>query len=102
MSQALPEEAVSSTVWSLSPSQIVLDWLAAFIPLPNLSLPPQLQKILAQMQGTLVNSQRQLSLVKAQVQAKDKEATMLGLTSKELDDQSKDGDISFYKGVGKM
>lgn len=54
------------------------------------------------MQGTLVNSQRQLSLVKAQVQAKDKEATMLGLTSKELDDQSKDGDISFYKGVGKM
>lgn len=61
-----------------------------------------LQKILAQMQSTLINSSRQLSMVKAQVQAKDKEATMLNLTSKELDEQGKDGNVSFYKGVGKM
>ncbi|KAK4689859.1 prefoldin subunit 1, partial [Tremellales sp. Uapishka_1] len=61
-----------------------------------------LRKILQQIQSQAVQSQRSLSLVKAQIQSKEKERRILQLTIKELDTVPQDEDANMYKGVGKM
>ncbi|WWC95658.1 hypothetical protein V866_002523 [Kwoniella sp. B9012] len=59
-----------------------------------------LRKILTQIQQQAIQSQKQLSIVRAQIQSKEKEKKILSLTVRELDTVPRDGVM--YKGVGKM
>lgn len=59
-----------------------------------------LDQILLQIQQTAVQSQRSLSLTRAQVSTKERERKILQLTINEV--QSMEGDVNMYKGVGKM
>ncbi|WVW87098.1 hypothetical protein I302_109155 [Kwoniella bestiolae CBS 10118] len=61
-----------------------------------------LRKILTQIQQQAIQSQKQLSLVRAQIQSKEKEKKILSLTVRELDNVPRDGSGAMYKGVGKM
>ncbi|WWD04427.1 hypothetical protein V865_002496 [Kwoniella europaea PYCC6329] len=56
--------------------------------------------ILTQIQQQAIQSQKQLSIVRAQIQSKEKEKKILSLTVRELDTVPRDGVM--YKGVGKM
>jgi hypothetical protein len=50
-----------------------------------------------------VASQRALSLVRAQIQSKEKERKILSLTMREINAIPKDdSEVKLYKGVGKM
>ncbi|ORY34589.1 Prefoldin [Naematelia encephala] len=60
-----------------------------------------LHKILQQIQTQAVNSQRALSVVRSQMQSKEKERKILQLTMRELETVPKDED-RMYRGVGKM
>ncbi|WWC73856.1 uncharacterized protein I206_107828 [Kwoniella pini CBS 10737] len=60
-----------------------------------------LRKILTQIQQQAILSQKQLSLVKAQIQSKEKEKKILTLTVRELNYIPKEHE-GLYKGVGKM
>ncbi|KAK6908626.1 prefoldin subunit 1 [Kwoniella mangroviensis CBS 10435] len=59
-----------------------------------------LRKILTQIQQQAIQSQKQLSIVRAQIQSKEKEKKILSLTVRELDTVPRNGVM--YKGVGKM
>ncbi|KAF8529195.1 Prefoldin [Hysterangium stoloniferum] len=59
-----------------------------------------LRKILLQIQQTAVQSQRALSITRAQVTSKERERKILQLTIDEI--HSMEGDVNMYKGVGKM
>ncbi|WVF68319.1 hypothetical protein IAT40_003084 [Kwoniella sp. CBS 6097] len=61
-----------------------------------------LRKILTQIQQQAVTSQKQLSIVKAQIASKEKERKILSLTVRELGTVPTDGQSTMYKGVGKM
>ncbi|WWC92634.1 uncharacterized protein L201_007593 [Kwoniella dendrophila CBS 6074] len=61
-----------------------------------------LRKILTQIQQQAITSQKQLSIVKAQIQSKEKEKKILNLTVRELNTVPKDESSTMYKGVGKM
>ncbi|WVR07912.1 hypothetical protein IAU60_004955 [Kwoniella sp. DSM 27419] len=60
-----------------------------------------LRKILTQIQQQAITSQKQLSLVRAQIASKEKERKILTLTVRELGTVPKE-DSKMYKGVGKM
>ncbi|KIJ56864.1 hypothetical protein M422DRAFT_23000 [Sphaerobolus stellatus SS14] len=59
-----------------------------------------LRKILMQIQQTAVQSQRALSVTRAQSTSKERERRILQLTIDEIG--SIEGDVKMYKGVGKM
>ncbi|KAF8591585.1 Prefoldin [Ramaria rubella] len=59
-----------------------------------------LVKILLQIQQTAVQSQRALSVTRAQASAKERECRILQLTIDEI--HSIEGDVNMYRGVGKM
>ncbi|WOO82143.1 Prefoldin subunit 1 [Vanrija pseudolonga] len=61
--------------------------------------PPQ---ILQQIQTQAVTAQRQHSLVRAQIQSKEKERKILDLTVRELATVPKSDDTRMFRGVGKM
>ncbi|KAF1357055.1 Prefoldin [Delphinella strobiligena] len=66
-----------------------------------MSIPPEaLQKLLSEIEQKAAFSQQQISIVKSQMAAKNRETRMLQLTSVELDSLPKDANI--YEGVGKM
>lgn len=81
-----------------------------FILTPSLrlitTLVPSTQQVLQQIQIQLVRSRKDLSLVTAQIQAKEKERRILQLTSRELgsvpEREEKGDEVKMYKGVGKM
>lgn len=58
-------------------------------------------QILQQIQTQAVTAQRQHSLVRAQIQSKEKERKILDLTVRELATVPK-GDTRMFRGVGKM
>ncbi|GMK56570.1 hypothetical protein CspeluHIS016_0304100 [Cutaneotrichosporon spelunceum] len=60
-----------------------------------------LKRILQQIQTQAVSSQRQLGVVRAQTQAKEKERRILELTMRELDTVPA-GEGRMFRGVGKM
>ncbi|WWC66049.1 uncharacterized protein I303_108671 [Kwoniella dejecticola CBS 10117] len=60
-----------------------------------------LRKILTQIQQQAITSQKQLSIVRAQIQSKEKDKKILTLTVRELGYVPKEHD-GLYKGVGKM
>ncbi|KAL1412587.1 hypothetical protein Q8F55_000334 [Vanrija albida] len=60
-----------------------------------------LRKILQQIQTQAVTAQRQHSLVRAQIQSKEKERKILDLTVRELATVPQ-GDTRMFRGVGKM
>ncbi|KZS93541.1 Prefoldin [Sistotremastrum niveocremeum HHB9708] len=59
-----------------------------------------LRKILVQIQQTAVQSQRALSLTRAQVASKERERRVLQLTISEINSTGQE--VNLYKGVGKM
>ncbi|EIW71349.1 prefoldin subunit 1 [Tremella mesenterica] len=59
-----------------------------------------LRKILEQIHSQAINSQRNLSVARAQIQSKEKERRILQLTMKELATVPEPSKM--YKGVGKM
>ncbi|PWN37219.1 uncharacterized protein FA14DRAFT_152624 [Meira miltonrushii] len=63
-----------------------------------------LHKIIQQIQTQLVNSSRQLSMVKAQLQGHEQGKRRLELTRQQLDQETKQGgaDVRLWQGVGKM
>ncbi|WRT69863.1 uncharacterized protein IL334_006854 [Kwoniella shivajii] len=61
-----------------------------------------LRKILQQIQQQAISSQKQLSIVRAQIQSKEKERKILALTTRELGHVPRDDSSTMYKGVGKM
>ncbi|KAL7414106.1 Prefoldin [Mrakia frigida] len=61
-----------------------------------------IQRIFQQIQGQLQRSQKDLSLVRAQLAGKDREKRVLELTAKQLDQVPKEEGAKMYRGVGKM
>ncbi|KAK8849805.1 hypothetical protein IAR55_005141 [Kwoniella newhampshirensis] len=61
-----------------------------------------LRKILVQIQNQAITSQKQLSLVRAQIASKEKERKILTLTVRELATVPNDKENKMYRGVGKM
>ncbi|KAF8487580.1 Prefoldin [Gautieria morchelliformis] len=59
-----------------------------------------LRKILLQIQQTAVQSQRALSVTRAQASARERERRILQLTIDEI--RAIEGNVNMYKGVGKM
>lgn len=57
-------------------------------------------QLLSEIEQKAAFSQQQISIVKSQMAAKNRETRMLQLTSVELDSLPKDANI--YEGVGKM
>ncbi|ODM22703.1 hypothetical protein SI65_00292 [Aspergillus cristatus] len=66
-----------------------------------MSIPNEaLQKLLQEIEAQAITSQQQLNITKAQITAKQKNARLLELTSKELSSLPKETKV--YEGVGKM
>lgn len=61
---------------------------------------PYLPQVLQQIQAQVVSSQRQLGMVRVQVQGREREKRMHELTLKQL--QEVQPDTNLYRGVGKM
>ncbi|WVQ84795.1 hypothetical protein IAT38_006952 [Cryptococcus sp. DSM 104549] len=65
-----------------------------------------LRKILVQIQNQAITSQKQLSVVRNQINSKEKERRILSLTVRELGavpaGETESGGGRMYKGVGKM
>ncbi|ORX37552.1 Prefoldin [Kockovaella imperatae] len=59
-----------------------------------------LRRILQQIEGQAVSATRSLSVVRAQIQSRERERKILTLTQRELADVP--GECKMYKGVGKM
>jgi prefoldin subunit 1 len=85
MSQ-LPDDTLRKVRDSCSPLKGVLTTVVA--------------KILLQIQQTAVQSQRALSVTRAQASAKERERRILQLTIDEI--HGIEGNVNMYKGVGKM
>ncbi|PWN89094.1 Prefoldin [Acaromyces ingoldii] len=58
-----------------------------------------LHKVLQQIQAQVINSSRQLNMVRAQMQGCETARKRCEFTIKQLDDE---GDVPMYQGVGKM
>ncbi|KAL8795229.1 MAG: hypothetical protein Q9195_002240 [Heterodermia aff. obscurata] len=66
-----------------------------------MSIPNEaLQKLVQEIESQALSAQREISIVKAAVSAKQRDIRMLELTSNEVKQLSKD--VKVYEGVGKM
>ncbi|CED82224.1 Prefoldin beta-like [Phaffia rhodozyma] len=61
-----------------------------------------IHRVLQQIQVQLQKSRKELSLVNAQILAKERERKMLQLTVRQLGDVPSEESVRMYKGVGKM